>query len=172
MFILVFSLKLCNHIYIYICIYIYIIIPWKRKGPNSVRVLRASPPCRLAREAWGTLGPIYPHVAWRRPRRVCIRFAFPYLNFIIQNFIFPLGRLSAEHLSLNLDVLLGRRGPPYQIWRSLFFPYSLDLVFYCCLIVSRSLSGCIFDDCPYLVYHFPNMFFLFLIDFESSIYLI
>ena len=44
----------------------------------------------------------------------------PYLNFILLNFIFSLGRLSSDELSFNLDVFLGRRGPPYQNERSLF----------------------------------------------------
>ena len=42
----------------------------------------------------------------------------PYLIFIFLNFIFSLGRLSSDELSLNLDVLLGRMGPPGIMWRN------------------------------------------------------
>ena len=48
-------------------------------GPNTFRVLRASPPCRLAREAWG--GP-WPNISARGPKapEACLhafRFSLP-----------------------------------------------------------------------------------------------
>ena len=53
----------------------------------------------------GPMGPIYRHVARRRPRRVKAAVASPYLNSIFLNLIFSLGRLSSDALSLNLDML-------------------------------------------------------------------
>ena len=57
---------------------------------DAIRVVRTVPLHRLRREAQGALGPIYPHVALRRPRSVNVRFASPYQNFIFLNVIVSL----------------------------------------------------------------------------------
>ena len=75
----------------------------------------------------------YPHVARRRPGRVKIRAQLPLPEFHLSEFDFSLGRLSSDELALNLDVFLGRKGPPYQTRRGFFFP---SFVRSCLLLIS------------------------------------
>ena len=73
--------------------------------------------------------------------------ASPYLIFIFLIFIFSLGRLSSDELSLDLNVLLGRKGPPCQMRRRLFF--SIMYLVLCLLIFDIygvPLGGSLFDD--------------------------
>ena len=72
---------------------------------------------------------------WPEGAQGVLRFvsASPYLKFISLNFIFSLGRLSSDELSLNLDVLLGRRvllaksvfpsHSPFILWTLLFIDF-------------------------------------------------
>ena len=67
-----------------------------------------APPMRVCKTialgggAWAQYIRTWPEGARRRPRRVWMRFTSPYLNSIFLDFIFSLGRLSSNELSLNL----------------------------------------------------------------------
>ena len=86
-----------------------------------------------------------------------MRFASACLNVFFLNFMFSLGRLSSDELSLNLDVFLGHWGPPYQTRRSLSFCYRmLDLVLLLIVDGLGPLLESIFYDFLYYLHYVFN----------------
>ena len=82
--------------------------------------------------------------------------ASPYLIFIFLILIFSLGRLSSDELSLDLNVLLGRKGPPCQMRRRLFFSIMYLIL---CLLIFDILGVPLGGRCLMMSYFFLRCLF-------------
>ena len=120
-------------VYIFTTLYVFTTIITSDGRAKDSRIHQ-----RTANEPNGTKVTIYPHVARRRPRRVRVAVASPYLSFIFLNFIFSSGRLSSDELSLNISLSWAPGSSVPNLAEALFC-YYFRHPFYWCLVVLGSL---------------------------------